>query len=966
MAKQTLLLVDADAKSARVLEVSLRKAGYSVTHVKSAAEALDAIDIAIPDLVLSDTRLAPPAGPTSSGAGPMDGYQFCRRLKDDPVLCGIPFIFLTSSSSIEDKIRGLELGVEDYLTKPIYIKEILTRIQLVLAKKQREGMEGRTSHASFTGLLSEMGLVDLLSTIDLGRKSGVLDIEGPPGKGTIFFREGRVVDARTGRYSGANAVYRMLVWNEGRFEIRFGPCAVDDVVEMSTQGLLMEGMRRLDEWQRLQEQLPPLDSVYEVNTRELAARLGEIPDEVNQILRLFDGERTLVEVVDESGFDDLSALATLSKLYFEGLIIEGPAQSGTSDGDDDTGAAMVPAAGEPEPERAAPLDGTRSDDAMLGAASAKGVSILPPRAGDALRETDGTTPASGEGSESGPKAQGLETRSDSDRTDGASVASDGVEEREERNVAKHRGKRGRSKREVMADKPGQSATPVAARVASMVPPASSNEAEPTRESATEPTRRPAVEAPAAVEAKVEAKPEPSERTESASNVIKFPRTPASMLVADEDDRLEDDGRSTIPSSSPTKSEALKAEEVRSEVPRAETKAEPAPADRAVVSADALADNTTRKVEAPDARDKTANEDIVAPPSTQAEAAKKPEAQRDEPRRSEVPAPTNRDKAESKAQSPKRKDSESDAPKRERKNSFSGELSDEAKAFFADKSYEAAYRHSHDTFEDLKPVDEPHVGKSSRRSMIIAVGMVAGVLGLVGILAIRDKIWGVHTPELRAAPTTAALNGGRESPDNGGESRASQGGAAPHEQGGNGNQVAPTPQPAATAALPEAPTPAPAQQANDTASAPSGEANTGAATPTPAAAAPATSPPAAAPAGQAAGPGAQDVAALLQAAIRARARGYAAAAEAYNAYLNAGGNDANAIANFAYYLANTRGDVRHAGEWAERATTMDANNQLAWFVLAVARSEAGDRAGAREAARRCTSLPGRYATDCRSL
>src|SRR5262249_32745030 len=163
----------------------------------------------------------------------------------------------------------------------IYIKEILTRIQLVLAKKQREGMEGRTSRASFSGNLSEMGLVDLLSTIDLGRKSGVLDVEAAGGKATIFFRDGRVVDARCGRYAGAAAVYRMLVWNEGQFEIRFGNSTIEDVIDLSTQGLLMEGMRRLDEWQRLQEQLPPLDSVYDVDTKELASRLGEIPDEVN-------------------------------------------------------------------------------------------------------------------------------------------------------------------------------------------------------------------------------------------------------------------------------------------------------------------------------------------------------------------------------------------------------------------------------------------------------------------------------------------------------------------------------------------------------------------------------------------------------------------------------------------------------------------------------------------------------------
>src|SRR5919197_158917 len=82
----------------------------------------------------------------------------------------------------------------------------------------------------------------------------------------------------------------------------------------------MEGMRRLDEWGRLLEQLPALETVFEVDYKELADRLSEIPDEVNGILRLFDGRRTLIQVVDDCEFPDLEALSIISRLYFEGLV----------------------------------------------------------------------------------------------------------------------------------------------------------------------------------------------------------------------------------------------------------------------------------------------------------------------------------------------------------------------------------------------------------------------------------------------------------------------------------------------------------------------------------------------------------------------------------------------------------------------------------------------------------------------
>jgi hypothetical protein len=70
------------------------------------------------------------------------------------------------------------------------------------------------------------------------------------------------------------------------------------------------------------EQLPPLETVFEIDYHQLADRLSEIPDEVNGLLRLFDGKRTLSRVVDESDFEDLAALGIISKLYFEGLIRE--------------------------------------------------------------------------------------------------------------------------------------------------------------------------------------------------------------------------------------------------------------------------------------------------------------------------------------------------------------------------------------------------------------------------------------------------------------------------------------------------------------------------------------------------------------------------------------------------------------------------------------------------------------------
>jgi CheY-like chemotaxis protein len=297
----------------RVLEVSLRKAGFTVTTAVSVQDALDKLELDAPDLIISETTF--PDG---------DGFELRRKVRATPEWDEIPFIFLTAEAAIENKIRGLELGVDDYLTKPIYIKEIVTRINILLQKRQRirfeERRDGRTR---FAGRVTDMPVVDVIQTIEISRKSGVIQFVGDRGRqAAIYFRDGRVIDAEAGALQGEDAVYRLLTWSEGEFEVVFRTVRRREVINTSSQGLLMEGMRRLDEWSRLLEQLPPLTHRFEVDTGELSIRLGDIPDDNNLILRLIDGKRTLLEVIDASDVGDLECLQAISKLYFEEMLMD--------------------------------------------------------------------------------------------------------------------------------------------------------------------------------------------------------------------------------------------------------------------------------------------------------------------------------------------------------------------------------------------------------------------------------------------------------------------------------------------------------------------------------------------------------------------------------------------------------------------------------------------------------------------
>src|SRR4030095_3337127 len=80
----------------------------------------------------------------------VDGYPFVKRLKERQEWTSIPVVFLTSQKSIEDKIRGLELGVEDYLPKPIFVRELIARVNLLWARRTQEGIATRHSQTGRT------------------------------------------------------------------------------------------------------------------------------------------------------------------------------------------------------------------------------------------------------------------------------------------------------------------------------------------------------------------------------------------------------------------------------------------------------------------------------------------------------------------------------------------------------------------------------------------------------------------------------------------------------------------------------------------------------------------------------------------------------------------------------------------------------------------------------------------------
>ncbi len=323
MAAKSVLLVDSDARSQRVLEVSLKKAGFEVMCAKSVDDALTAASESVPEIVLTEADL-------SGGTG----FDLARRLRDDPRTKACAIVFLAQDGSPESKIRAISAGADDYLTKPMFVKEILTRLGGLLERRQKEALSKKDRPANFSGTLGGMGLVDLFQLIETGRKTCALllssdhaqsggFVESGVATGAIYFRDGRAVDAELGRLRGEPAIYRFLLWDDGAFEVDFVPPERPAVtVSTPTQALLLEGMRRIDEWTRVATTLPSLNTRLDVDFRALGQHAATIPEEVDGVVRLFDGRRSILHVLNESPADDLATLSIVSRLLADQILTD--------------------------------------------------------------------------------------------------------------------------------------------------------------------------------------------------------------------------------------------------------------------------------------------------------------------------------------------------------------------------------------------------------------------------------------------------------------------------------------------------------------------------------------------------------------------------------------------------------------------------------------------------------------------
>ena len=127
MKKKTVLIVEDDEDIQQLVGYNLIKAGFHVEYGDSGEQALEKIKKQTPDLILLDLMLPG-----------MDGKELCRIIRSDNRLTDLPIIMLTAKGEESDIIHGLDLGADDYITKPFSPKILISRVKAVLRRKAKD------------------------------------------------------------------------------------------------------------------------------------------------------------------------------------------------------------------------------------------------------------------------------------------------------------------------------------------------------------------------------------------------------------------------------------------------------------------------------------------------------------------------------------------------------------------------------------------------------------------------------------------------------------------------------------------------------------------------------------------------------------------------------------------------------------------------------------------------------------
>jgi len=306
-----VLIADSNRGRARQIAESCGARGFSTTFAAHGAAALEAALADVPDVVVAPLELPL-----------IDARKLAEILRANPRAQNVRFLFLGRMSAADRQ----ESYFDEVLPPSTEADEISVRVEALLAQRARIDAAWRDAEADreLEGRLSQIPLTDLLQLFHMNRRTGTIEITrrdsgGREERGTVWVRDGNLIQASAGSVEGEKALFRLLAWRDGSFSFTPNRAAVAPKILTPTRALLMEGMRQLDEWDRLRSSLPSSLARVELKvvTSDLPSGVHPLTQEVLLLLEIYD---RIGDVVDHCTHSDYQVLRTIQTLAERGMI----------------------------------------------------------------------------------------------------------------------------------------------------------------------------------------------------------------------------------------------------------------------------------------------------------------------------------------------------------------------------------------------------------------------------------------------------------------------------------------------------------------------------------------------------------------------------------------------------------------------------------------------------------------------
>lgn len=312
MERKRILIAVTQESNVTKLRQQLTASGYEVKLTDNGATALNLSREFKPNLIFADLNLTE-----------VDGHHLLRDVKSNASTKHIPFVMMSEHRSVDERVHTISLGVDDYVIVPFDAQEVRVRFENLLKEVDLQENSFNRMPRGFAGRLHDLGPLEVLLTLEIAKKTGVLHLRGMTEDSQIYIREGEVVDIDTEEADALQGLFRLFTWTDGSF--RFVPQEVHKSSRFNrpTAEIIKEGRIYRDRWDSFCKELPPLQTFIRLNEKTASIKVTQIE---SSVLNVANGQTKMIDLVHKSQVEDLRALQVVSRLYHQGIIQEKPTE----------------------------------------------------------------------------------------------------------------------------------------------------------------------------------------------------------------------------------------------------------------------------------------------------------------------------------------------------------------------------------------------------------------------------------------------------------------------------------------------------------------------------------------------------------------------------------------------------------------------------------------------------------------